>query len=156
MSEAIIGGIIGGAFTLVAALLTAYHDNIISMFGRRHRKAQGHWKGTASERMLPASRKVWQEVQLEMDLKQSGNRLWGVLYGTSNHGLKYHMKVRGQMENDHFVTLVARAVSTQELNFGMLVLEFDHEGRKLTGYGIANGLEKHGVSLGTLEWEKLD
>ena len=156
MSEAIVGAIIGGAFTLVAALLTAYRDNIISAFSRRHRKAQGHWRGRASEKMLPASRKVWQEADMEMDLRQSGKRLWGVLYGTTSNGLKYHMKVRGQMEDDHFVTLDVHAVSPQELNFGMLVFEFDHKGRKLTGYGLANGFEKHGVSLATVEWEKVD
>lgn len=156
MSETIVAAIVGGLFTLVAALLTAYRDNIVAMFGRRHRKVQGHWRGTTSERMLPASRKVWLEGQIEMDFKQSARKLWGVLYGTTNHGLKYHMKIRGQMEDNNFVTLQAHAASPQELNFGMLVLELGHKGRKLTGYGLANGFEKHGISLATVELEKVD
>lgn len=155
MSDAIIGAIIGGACTLAAAIITANHSRIAALFHRRGRKLHGHWAGTASEKMLPASRKVWQEADMQMDLKQSGQRFWGVLYGTSNHGQKYSTKVSGRMEDEHYVTMQVRASSFQEFNFGMLVLELDHKGTTLTGYSLANGFEKHGISLGQVKFEKI-
>ncbi len=155
MSDAILGATIGAAATLAATIITVYRDNLVSLFRHRTRELQGRWKGRITERMLPASKKIWQEADIQIDLNQSGRRLSGKLHATTNHNRSYVMNVRGRMEDRHFITLEVRATSSQEFNFGVFVLEVDHKATTLSGYALANGFETHGVSLVTAELEKV-
>ena len=155
MSDAVLGAIIGAGATLLAAIIAAYREDIISLMQSRKRKLQGRWNGKLTERMLPELSEIWQEADIQIDLKQFGQRLSGDLYGTSNHGQKYRMKLRGRMEDNQFVTLEAHTLLPQEFNFGLIVLELDHKGQKLSGYALANGFEDHGISLAKMDLEQL-
>src|SRR6059058_4615598 len=101
---AIIAGFFSFVAAVVAAIITAYHSDLIFVFRRRKRNIKGMWNGIANEKVLNSSP---DEIRYEVtfELHQLGSRIYGNVHGTGSNGEHYQTQIKGQMEDDHFVTL---------------------------------------------------
>jgi len=151
--DQLLQAIITGLFGILAALITAYRSDLIFMLHRRKRNIKGKWIGQASEKLLDdSSRELTYSAAFEFH--QFGSRVTGNIHSTGNNGEHYQAQVKGQMEDEHFVTLVARSSSPQDFNFGVVLLELDAKGKHLNGYALGNGLSAHGIALAKMSLSK--
>lgn len=146
MAQYLLPAVITGFFTLLAALITASHSDLAFIFRPRKRHIKGTWTGHASEKILKAPlEQLAYEVTFEF--RQFGSRVTGEVDCIASNAEHYKAKLKGQMEDDHFVTLVVRSSSPQDFSFGVVVLELDAKGKRLNGYGLGNGLSAHGIAF---------
>ena len=149
----LIPAIITGLFTVLATALTVYKSDLSFIFLRRKRNIKGVWRGKGDENVLTdPSQHLSYDVTFQ--LRQFGSRVTGDGSASASNGEHYHAKLKGQMEDDHFVTLVARSPFSQDFFFGVLLLELDAKGKRLNGYALGNGLTAHGIALAKVSLSK--
>lgn len=145
---ALISSIITGAFSILVAIITVYQGEVLSLLRLRKRRIQGTWRGRGVERPLGSNSAPFQEIyDISMELQQMGSRIKGKGTGKSSSGEYYEAKLKGKMEDEHFITLSAHATSPQEFDIAVFLFELDVRGEKLSGYSLATGLSQHGITL---------
>lgn len=153
MAQYLLPAVVTGLFALLAALVTAYQSDLVFIFRPRKRRIKGTWTGHASEKMLSAPPEEL-AYDLTFEFRQFGSRVTGRVDCIASNGEHYKAKLKGQMEDDHFVTLVVRSLSPQDFSFGVVVLELDAKGKQLKGYGLGNGLSAHGIAFSEVTLSK--
>jgi hypothetical protein len=154
MSENITIALMSGAFSIVVALITIYHQDIVSIFRFRKRRIKGTWRGQGVERLLGSNPQFSETYDVSMELQQLGSRIKGKGTGRSSSGEYSEAKLKGKMEDEHFVTLSAQAISLQEFDIAVFLFELDAKGQKLHGYCLANGLSQHGITFSEISLTK--
>jgi hypothetical protein len=149
MTENITSALIIGLFSILVALISIYHQDILSIIRfRKRRLDQRPWRGQGIEIYLsPDSGKPLTTYDIVMEFEQTGSLLTGRGSGTNSSGEYYAAKLRGKMEDEYFITLTAYSVSSQEFDIALMLLELDAKGNKLHGYALASGLSDHGITL---------
>src|SRR5690242_14547555 len=132
MIQILLPALITGLCTLLAALIVK--SDLIFIFRRRKRRIAGTWRGHASERVMGTT-SVELTYEATFEFRQFGSRITGKVHALSSNGEHYLSTMKGQMEDDHFVTLIIRSSSLQDFSFGVAVLELDAKGKQLNGYG---------------------
>jgi hypothetical protein len=155
MSETIIAALIGGFFSILVAVITIYHQDIFSVFRYRKRRIKGNWRGKGVERFLkPDSVELQNEYDILMRFHQLGSRITGTGMGISNLGEHYEANLKGKMEDEHIVTILARSISPQEFDIAVMLFELDAKGKKIKGYSLATGLTQHGITFSEISLDK--
>jgi hypothetical protein len=153
MLQNIIPALIGGIFTLLAAFISIYHQDLFSIFRFRKRNIKGVWTGYATEKLLGNdSEELKYDVSIEF--KQFGSRITAKASVSISIGEHFQATCKGRMEDEYFITLRSYSTSIQESNFGVAVFELDSTGKKLHGYSLANSLTKHGIALAEVFFTK--
>jgi hypothetical protein len=151
MTQILLPALITGLCTLLAAIIAK--SDLMFMVRRRKRHISGTWTGRGSEEVLrTTSTRLTYEATFQF--RQIGSRITGHVHALSSSGEHYLSTLKGQMEDDHFVTLIIRSSRPQVFNFGVVVLELDAKGKQLNGYALANGLSAHGIALSEITLNK--
>ena len=152
---ALISSIITGAFSILVAIITVHQGEILSVLRVRKRRIQGTWRGRGVERPLGSNSAPFQEIyDISMEFQQMGSRIKGKRTGKSSSGEHFEAKLKGKMEDEHFVTLSAHATSLQEFDIAVMLFEIDVRGEKLSVYSLANGLSQHGITFAEISLTK--
>jgi hypothetical protein len=147
MKDLIAPVLITGFCTFFAILITIYYKDISSILRFRKRSVKGTWKGQGVERFLGSAFASSEMYEVSMEFQQLGSRIKGKGGGKSSSGEYYEANLRGRMEDEHFIILRARGISSKEFDIAVMFFELDAKGTKLHGYSLANGLTRHGITL---------
>jgi hypothetical protein len=119
---AVISSIITGAFSLFVAIIKSCHGEILSLLRLRKRRIQGTWRGQRVETPLSSNVAPFQDTyDISIELQQIGSRIKGKGMGKGSSGKYHEAKLKGKMEDEHFVTLSAHAISPQEFDICLML-----------------------------------
>lgn len=154
MSETIIAAIITGAATIIGTILILFRDTLPFIFSRTRRKLKGTWRGEVRDINcfdVPEGKDLF-SYSIELELKQIGRFLYGNASGQNNQGVRYKHKVRGFIESDDYMTLIARSPKSNIRDFGVSFCRIHGDANTIVGYSLFNSMQTPGIVLiqGTL------
>lgn len=157
MSEALVVGILGAVATVVAALLTAYRDELFNVFARGQRRFDGRWIGTSTVFQAFDSSDPFVTTSYEMtaEVKQSGRRLKGVATVSRAEGETYREVFSGEVMNDTYACVFFESSDRAIADFGSAILCLDGYGKSLQAYVLGNRTSGAGVVLSRVTLQRV-
>jgi hypothetical protein len=154
----VLVGILGAVATVLAALLTAYREELASLIRNRRasRNFGGRWSGDNvpiqtfdSSDPLDAIR-----YELKAQIKQSGRHLKGHVSVTRPGGDTYNEAFTGEIVSDSCACVIFYSNDRDVSDYGTAMLQLDGYGTNIAGYVLGNRTAGHGFVLSNMKLRK--